>query len=213
VKHLIFDVETTGLPNYNLRARDPSQPHLVQFAAILMDGDTEVESFSAIVRPDGWVIPDEVAAIHGITTAIATELGIPEQVVTNQFLWWMREVDQLTAHNLQFDKFLMRIEARRYDLITDADGQWWSDFPCYCTMRNATELVRAPSKHGRGFKWPTLSETYKFAFGRELKGAHDALVDVRACAEIYQWLVGSGKGLVAPAPKLIVPTASDIIGG
>ncbi len=35
------------------------------------------------------------------------------------------------------------------------------------------------------YKWPKLQETYKFLFGEEFEGAHDAMADVRACARIY----------------------------
>ena len=73
-----FDTETTGLPQFKLPSDDPSQPHLVDVAALLYDEDaTLIDSFEAIIRPDGWVIPDEVAAIHGITTEMAMDLGIP----------------------------------------------------------------------------------------------------------------------------------------
>lgn len=34
-------------------------------------------------------------------------------------------------------------------------------------------------------KWPTLQELHTFLFGVGFEGAHDALVDVRACAKCY----------------------------
>jgi DNA polymerase-3 subunit epsilon len=213
VRTILFDVETTGLPNYNLRARDPSQPHLVQFAGILLDGDLEVEHFTAIVKPDGWVIPDDVAAIHGITQDRAMAEGIPEASVIELFHAWMRESGLLVAHNLTFDKFLMRIAARRYDVITDADDPWWKEYPGFCTMKASTNICRIPATNGRGYKFPRLAEAYRHAFGRELQGAHDALVDVRACAEVYRWLVAQGHGpkeapTEAPA---VVPGVAEIL--
>ena len=53
----------------------------------------------------------------------------------------------------------------------------------FCTMRAMTNVVKIPSP--RGYKWPKLSEAYRFLFNRDLEGAHDAMADVRACAEIY----------------------------
>ena len=58
---LFWDSETTGLPDFNLRARDPAQPHIVQLAAILTDdGGSVYESHNVIIKPDGWTITKEV---------------------------------------------------------------------------------------------------------------------------------------------------------
>ena len=68
--NLFFDTETTGIPNWKIPSESEEQPHIVQIAAILCDSDTKEikEEIELIVRPDGWVIPDEVAEINGITT-------------------------------------------------------------------------------------------------------------------------------------------------
>lgn len=192
---VVFDLETQGLPDFNARARDPHQPHIVQYAAILFDGAKEVESYQAIVKPDGWVIPDEVAAIHGITNEIALAKGIPEVEVATHFLAWVRHCGLVVAHNDTFDRFLMRIAFRRFNLIEDADDPWWKAFPRFCTMRAMTNACNLPGKYGKP-KWPKLGEAYRHAFGEELVGAHDALVDVRACARLFFWL--EAQGLVQP---------------
>jgi len=35
------------------------------------------------------------------------------------------------------------------------------------------------------FKNPNLGEAYKFFTGKDLEGAHNAMVDVKACIEVY----------------------------
>ena len=67
---IFYDTETSGLPLFKEPSEDPRQPHIVQLAACLVDLDTgqTVSSMDVIVRPNGWTIPDNVAAIHGITT-------------------------------------------------------------------------------------------------------------------------------------------------
>lgn len=49
----------------------PGQPHIVQLAALLVDPESHetIASMDVIVRPSGWTIPDDVAAVHGTTTA------------------------------------------------------------------------------------------------------------------------------------------------
>jgi DNA polymerase III epsilon subunit-like protein len=75
----VFDTETTGFPLFKEPSDDPRQPHLVDIAALLHDElGNLVDSFEAIIRPDGWTIPDEAAAIHGITNEMAMDMGIPE---------------------------------------------------------------------------------------------------------------------------------------
>ena len=70
----VFDTETTGLPQFKLPSDHPSQPHLVDIAALLYNEVGELmESFEAIIRPDGWTIPDEAARVHGITTEMAMD--------------------------------------------------------------------------------------------------------------------------------------------
>lgn len=50
---LFVDTETTGLPQWNLPADDPSQPRVVDLAGLLCDADgKEVGRFESIVKPD-----------------------------------------------------------------------------------------------------------------------------------------------------------------
>lgn len=70
----VFDTETTGFPNFKAPSDHPDQPHIVDICALLYtpEGDL-VDSFEAMVRPDGWSIPNEVSVIHGITNEMALE--------------------------------------------------------------------------------------------------------------------------------------------
>lgn len=49
---LAFDSETSGMPDFNKQAEDPSQPHIVQLGAILFDSNRRVVSeLNLLVRP------------------------------------------------------------------------------------------------------------------------------------------------------------------
>lgn len=185
-----FDTETTGLPQFKLPSNDPSQPHLVDLAALLYSEDgTLVDSFEAIIRPDGWTIPDEVAAIHGITHEMAMDLGIPESEAIDGFMAIHERAELRIAHNRQFDDRIMRIALMRYRDEETAEA--FKEAPGFCTCNASRDIVKCPPTEKMiraGFtkyKNPTLAEAYKFFTGEELQGAHRARADAEGCATIY----------------------------
>lgn len=188
---LFFDTETTGLPDYRSPSNAAHQPHLVQLAHILCEDDgAEVESANVIVRPDGWTIPDEVAAIHGITTEIALEKGIPMADAMEAFLMARRRAELRVAHNVIFDDRIMRIAMLRHGL-TREEIEALEAARKFCKVQATTHLVNLPPTEkmlAAGFdkpKPPKLIECIKHFFGEELDGAHDAMVDVAACRRVY----------------------------
>jgi DNA polymerase-3 subunit epsilon len=184
---LFLDCETTGLADFNKRARDPSQPHMVQMAAILTDDlGGALEEHNVLIKPDGWKIPKEASDVHKITDEIAA-IGIAEKHAAEILLAMIRKSQLLVGHNIQFDKFIARIAMRRFELITDEDDVAWKAMPTFCTMRQMTDICRLPGKFEGKFKWPNLSEACQH-IGKPLVGAHDAMADLRACKEIYFWL-------------------------
>lgn len=177
---LPFDTETTGLPDWKSPSESENQPHLTQLAAILVDDETGfiARQFEVIIKPNGWVIPDECAELNGITTEKAMDVGIPEIEALQMFLDFYDQCDLRIAHNTTFDNRIIRIALKRYmpDLITD---DAWKDKETYfCTWQRAKKIMGGKSGH-------KLEEAYKHFTGKELIGAHTALADARACMEIY----------------------------
>lgn len=186
---LFIDTETNGLPDMNKRASDPSQPHIVQFAAtVVNESGLVVDEHNILVKPEGWEISPEMSAIHGVTQEMALADGLPEVMVAKLALGLIKESSLLVAHNLQFDKFLVRILLQRAGLLTDDMDAWWKALPVFCTMRATTDICKIPSERG-GWKWPKLIEAHQHAFGEGFDGQHDALADVKACLRIYHWLM------------------------
>lgn len=188
---LFFDTETTGLPDWKSPSDAPNQPHLVQLAMILTDDDlTERACVNLIIRPEGWDIPADVAAIHGITTDIASRCGVQEKIAVGLFDRMVPRNGLLVAHNISFDQRIIRI-ARLRSGWTKPELQEEEKKPTFCTMAAATPLVNLPPTDrmiAAGFskpKPPKLAECIKHFYGEELAGAHDALVDVRACMRVY----------------------------
>lgn len=200
-----FDTETTGLPDWGQPSDADHQPHLVQLAMVLLDDDlVEVASASLVVRPEGWIIPDDVAKIHGITTERALAVGVSEKIATRLYMDLMYGSKALAvAHNVKFDQRIMRIAMLRAGF--DKDWQDSREITSFCTMEAAMPLVNLPPTAkmvAAGFnkpKPPRLSECIEFFFQEKLEGAHDALVDVRACLRVYRHLVAS----VAPGADVV----------
>lgn len=187
----VFDTETTGFPLFKERSDHPDQPHLVDIAALLYDDVGHlVDSFEAIIKPDGWIIPDQAAAVHGITTEMAHDLGINEADALEGFLAIQARAGLRIAHNLNFDDRIMRIALVRYRGEDEANR--YRDGAGFCTCSNSTKLVQCPptpkmiaAGRGRQFKQPNLGEAYRFFTGEELQGAHRAKADAEGCARVY----------------------------
>lgn len=189
----VYDSETTGLPLFRDPSDDPRQPHLVDICILAYSPDgTLVDSFEAMVRPDGWVIPADVTAIHGITNEMAMDMGIPESEALDGFMAIHDRAGLRIAHNINFDDRIMRIALSRYRGKEAADA--FKATPGYCTCLNSKPLVKCPptpkmiaAGFGRPgqYKPPTVAEALLHFTGEELVGGHRARPDTEACARVY----------------------------
>jgi DNA polymerase-3 subunit epsilon len=184
---LFIDTETTGKIDRYLPPTDDRQPHMVQLAAMLTDETGKrLAQFVTLIEPMGWAIPDEASRVHGITTDDCQRYGMPIYAAINTLNYLTANASRIIAHNMDFDSLVIRGTARYMLMpmppVTLKDRM----ADTYCTMKAATDVVRIPSPYRAGqFKWPSLAEAYKHFTGKELSGAHDAMVDVEACAAVY----------------------------
>lgn len=185
---LFWDTETTGLVNKTQVASHPSQPHLVQLGVLLTtDTGSEVAAASLIVKPDGWTIPEGAAKVHGITTEIALAVGVPLAVAVAVFTNLRSRASGIVAHNIDFDEKVMGAAIHRTGRQPSSPGP----DARFCTMEMATPIVNLPPTTrmvATGFNKPKpaqLGECVRFFFNEDLAGAHDAMVDVRACARVF----------------------------
>ena len=193
MSYLFFDTETTGFINEAKRLSDPCQPYLVQLGALLTDDDGhEVASLDVVIKPDGWVIPPAVSTIHGITTEFADEFGISMVSAVFAFMQMRRAATMIVAHNLKFDKAMLDICELRMPPRNYPD---WPEHS-FCTQEASVHIVNLPptdamlAKGMRGPKTPKLVEAYAYFFGKPFEGAHNAMVDVRACKDVFFHLKG-----------------------
>lgn len=174
---IVFDTETTGLPDWKAPSGGENQPHIVQLAAHQVDVENQkiIQTLDVIVKPDGWEIPQEVIDIHGITNEYAHDVGIPEPLALDMFLamWNGRK---RVAFNTTFDNRIIRIATKRYSPEPVIDA--WKSGEYECAMIGAKKAMSMP-------KNPTLEVAYKHLTGKELENAHTAIADVNACLEVY----------------------------
>lgn len=180
---LFFDTETTGIADFRLPPEHPGHPRICQLGAILADDNRRVlAEINLLVRPEGWTIPADAAAIHGITTEMASACGLRVQTVVKLFMQLVQQADTIVAHNLDFDRLLVMSECARMGASLELDLM--QKRAGFCTMRASTPVLRLPGRMG-SYKWPNLQQAYSHFIGGTFEGAHDAMADVRACRAVY----------------------------
>ncbi|MEU8570473.1 exonuclease domain-containing protein [Streptomyces pathocidini] len=111
-----FDLETTGT--------DPAEARIVTAAVIEAVGGEPARRREWLADP-GVPIPEEAAAIHGVTTERAAAEGRPAREVVEEIAaalagYWTAGVP-VVAYNAAFDLTLLAAELRRHGLPSLAD--------------------------------------------------------------------------------------------
>ncbi len=179
--YLVFDTETTGLPkNYQAPLDDfDNWPRLVQLAWQFYDGDGNLwEEENLIIKPEGFVIPEEIAKIHRISQERALTEGLPLNEVLQKFSEAIKRADFLVGHNIDFDNNIVGSEFLRNSIANQL-----AEAKKICTMKLGVDICRLPGR--MGFKWPNLNELHLCLFQENFSDAHDAMIDVRACARCF----------------------------
>jgi len=185
MKLLIFDTETTGLPQSRdlARTKPNNWPHIVSISWVILDTETNLilKQRSAIIHPEGrWIIPEESIKIHGITNDIAIEQGEELTLVMEEFIG--EKYDYLVAHNMQFD-----LSVINNALIWDIGMKAPLFSKRMSTMVMTTSICKLPGNFGK-YKSPKLKELYFHAFERrpDETRLHDSMYDVLILTEIIQ---------------------------
>ena len=180
--YLFFDTETTGIPhNYNKPSSDSyNWPRLVQLAWILEDVNGKIlHKYNFIIKPEGFIIPDNATKIHGITTETAIKEGLPLEKVIGQFKEDFYQATAVVGHNVNFDKKIIGAE-----LIRLGQSDIMNSKRSYCTMLSSISFCNIQDGLG-GYKYPKLQELYTKLFGVEFNDAHDAMKDIEATEKCF----------------------------
>lgn len=194
MRALFYDCETSGLPLFNEPSEDPRQPHIVQLGALLVDLDTRktLASIDVTIEPQGWVIPDDVAKIHGITTDYAMQIGVCESHALELFIQLWQSADLRVGHNEQFDARIVKIALHRSQVMGyGCEPDVWKKGRAECTQILATPILKLPPTQKmldagrRHHKSANLREAYRHFMGQDLVDAHSAIADATGCMHVY----------------------------
>ena len=174
---IVFDLETTGLPlaegaDLNL------QPRITEFGAIKLDEDLkEIDVIEFLVNP-GLPLDPKITKITGLTDDMLKDQK-PFIARLDQIVDFFLGERILVAHNLPFDRAILKFELERVGRILS--------FPWppeqICTVEVGETVWNKKRK---------LGDIYLEVTGQEHKGAHRSIADVRALIEIVKWYKKEG---------------------
>ena len=182
--YLIFDTETTGLPKrWNAPVTDTDNwPRCIQIAWQLHDAmGNLLEHQDYLVAPDGFDVPFEAEQIHGISTALAQDQGLPLLEVLERFTKALEKCHFVVGQNVGFDLNIMGAEFHRAGVENLLTQKPVLDT---CTEQTAS-MCEIPGGRGGKFKLPTLTELHQHLFGEPFGEAHNATADVEATSRCF----------------------------
>ncbi|MBL1408567.1 DNA polymerase III subunit alpha [Sphingobacterium faecale] len=186
--YIIFDTETTGLPKrWDAPITDVDNwPRCVQIAWQLHDElGNLIEHQDYLIKPDGFDIPFDSEKIHGISTALATENGVPLQDVLVKFNEALSKAKFVVGQNIGFDINIMGCEFYRYGVESPM-----ASMPVLDTCTEVTaNLLKLPGGRGGRYKLPNLTELHSYLFGVPFAEAHNATADVEATTRCFFELI------------------------
>ena len=179
---LIFDTETTGLPEcigYGIfpdykKIKKYSNARVIQVSYILTNNDFQkIEESDVIIKRDNFEINN--SQFHGVTNEMSDSTGITFEEFAEQFSNTLDCVTTIIAHNIDFDLNVLRSEMYRYRLFECLHK--FETKKIICSMKLTKNIVKATFKSGTGLKDPNLKELYRYATGKEMENHHNSLYD------------------------------------
>lgn len=163
-----FDLETTG--------PDPETARIVTACVVQCGNNEPVQSATWLTDVDGETIPDEAAAIHGITTERARAEGKPLAEAVAEIVAALTQVIAsgvpVVAMNARYDITLLDREARRFGI---------DPLPAGFPVVDPFVLDKRFDKYRKGSrKLTALCEHYQVPIG----DAHSADADAIAACRV-----------------------------
>jgi hypothetical protein len=195
---LVFDTETTGLPETKILNPDTLNlwPHIVQFSYVVYDTSlNDIKPHDSVVKVnENVIIPEESIKFHGITNKIAKRKGENLGLIFSGFFDQLVNADVLVGHNISFDINMIKIELLR--LIYSANVAEneksiykynlhlltnFKNICCTCSSKESIELcnITVLNRSGKPYlKYPKLFELHDKLFQCVPNNLHNSLIDI-----------------------------------
>lgn len=184
MSHIVFDLETTGLPfmktrteYHDYRQLDKySRSRVVQIAYACIDSNYNILYEKEFKIKDVDVMDSE--RFHHISQRELEEKGHRFDKVIDEIMTDFESCDTLIAHNINFDINVLCSELFRRGFTEFAASIRKKTL--ICTMLRLKHHVNVCNAYG--VKYPSMLDLYRFAFGgdAEIENAHNAYYDVMA---------------------------------
>ena len=186
-KALIFDTETTGLPNKKYGGS--KYGYIVQISWIMIDLSTHklLKTRDCIIRiPYNIKIPKEASDIHGITNKIMRQKGINIKPVLREIINDMRLSNVVVAHNINFDISFLKIESFRNGLGNIYNTLHIKKYDTMFKGKIIADTYRiSPTSGKKILKFPKLLELHQKLFKTTPLNLHNSLIDIYVCLRCY----------------------------
>lgn len=194
----VFDTETTGInlpvensefesliksPKdlYNEKiVEEPSE--IIQIGALKFDNQGKLipeSAISQLLKPDR-PIPQGAIDVHGITNEQVADKPKINSILKKFETNYLGK-DIIVAYNSKFDIKLLNHSINKYN---EFDSKKLDSRKQSLVIDPMTLIMRIHPYLGAKKK---LGEQYKYLFGQDLEGAHDAFADVRATADVLKY--------------------------
>ena len=186
-KALIFDTETTGLPNKKYGGS--KYGYIVQISWIMIDLSTHklLKTRDYIIRiPYNIKIPKEASDIHGITNKIMRQKGTNIKPVLREIINDMRLSNVVVAHNINFDISFLKIESFRNGLGNIYNTLHIKKYDTMFKGKIIADTYRiSPTSGKKVLKVPKLLELHQKLFKTTPLNLHNSLIDIYVCLRCY----------------------------
>lgn len=110
----------------------------MQLAALLTSPDGEILDMMDVIIQAGRLGHRQARKVHGITTHIAEEKGIPIIEALDRLKVMLRSCSTVVAHQKDFDVMMMRIETAKAGRKSIGERK----FTVFCTMDEMRNVVQ-----------------------------------------------------------------------
>ncbi|MEU8681687.1 exonuclease domain-containing protein [Streptomyces sp. NPDC048611] len=187
-----FDLETTGT--------DVERDRIVTAALLRLEGDGRAAEKLTWLLDPGVPIPDEAAAIHGISTAYVREHGRPPaaaiEEITEALADALRAEIPLVVMNARYDLSLLDRECRRHGLRTLTERLGHAPAP----VIDPLVLDKHVDRYRKGKR---ALQALCAHYGVRLDGAHEAGADAAAAAGVVRRIGEKYPSVALPSPRAL----------